>query len=275
VRTTIDPKLAAVECWTADPCGSVEGRPGTRDYAERLVAARAEYAPWMAPELDYDGSKGLAVLDIGSGQGIDLVGYARAGATATGLDLTPRHVELSRAHLGVLGFEGTVVEGDAEHMPFADESFDRVSSNGVLHHTPDIGAALREARRVLRPDGTARVILYNRRSFHYWLNQVAWRGIREGGLRREGSIGAVLSRGVEYSSVDARPLVRVYTPREARKLMVNAGFADVSTRVRHFRWVDIPYGSVAERSASLRASRVLDALGRAGGWYVLVQGRRP
>ena len=52
-----------------------------------------------------------------------------------------------------MDLEGTVIEGDAERLPFEDASFDRVSSNGVLHHTPDMSAALREIRRVLRPGG--------------------------------------------------------------------------------------------------------------------------
>src|SRR5947207_3392306 len=89
-------------------------------------------------------AKGLDVLDVGCGQGIDLAGYAMAGGRPTGVDLTPRHVELARAHPAAMGLEGEVVVGDAEALPFVDESFDRVSSNGVLHHTPDMPAALRE-----------------------------------------------------------------------------------------------------------------------------------
>ncbi len=130
------------------------GTPGTALLAEDLVAQRHAYAPWLAAELDYEGSTDLDVLDVGCGQGIDLIGYARAGAHVTGVDLTPRHAELARAHLAVLGLAGTVVEGDAENLPFAAETFDRVSSNGVLHHTPKIEVALQEIRRVLRPGRT-------------------------------------------------------------------------------------------------------------------------
>src|SRR4051794_26352106 len=148
-------KRANIEQWTADPCGEViaEGEPGTRSYFESLDAGREDYAPWMSDQLGYAGTRDLDVLDIGSGQGIDLVRYARAGAHVTGIDLTPRHCELARAHLQAMGLDGTVVNGDAERLPFQDASFDRVSSNGVLHHTPDMLAALREIRRVLRPGG--------------------------------------------------------------------------------------------------------------------------
>jgi ubiquinone/menaquinone biosynthesis C-methylase UbiE len=229
-----DHKQAAIEQWTADPCGSsvAEGEPGSRSYFEHLLQARQEYAPWMRDSLGYDDTTGLDVLDVGCGQGIDLYHYATAGARATGIDLTPRHCELARQHLAVMETEATVVNGDAENLPFDDASFDRVSSNGVLHHTPDMPAALRQIQRVLRPGGEARIIVYNRDSAHYWVNQVLYQGILRGGLIKERSMEGVLSRGVEFSSIGARPLVRVYSPKQARELMTAAGFVSVSTTVR-------------------------------------------
>jgi len=228
-----DAKRRAIEQWTADPIGAhhSEGTPGTLDYFERLLAASAEHAPWMHVALDIAGSAGLDVLDVGCGQGVDLAQYARVGAHPTGVDLTPRHVELANAHLLALGLEGRALEGDAERLPLPDESFDRVSSNGVLHHTPDLDAALREIHRVLRPGGEARVIVYNRNSFHYWLAQVLWLGLIRGWLVRERSMERVLSRGVEHSSIGARPLVRVYSPRAMRRRLRDAGFTHVSTEV--------------------------------------------
>jgi ubiquinone/menaquinone biosynthesis C-methylase UbiE len=278
MASNADYKQAAVEQWTADPCGSdrTDGEPGTRTYFERLLTMRAEYAPWMADSLGYESTTGLDVLDVGCGQGIDLANYALAGARATGVDLTPRHVELALAHLAALGLEGDAVQGDAESLPFGDASFDRASSNGVLHHTPDTPAALREIRRVLRPGGEARVIVYNRSSFHYWLNQVLIEGIGRGGLREEGSMEGVLSRGVEHSSVGARPLVRVYSPRQMRAELRAAGFDRVSTHVRHFLAEDtFVTGALEDRVKALRDPRVLDRIGRIGGWYVVACGRRP
>src|SRR6476661_6762957 len=96
---TENPKQAAIDQWTADPCAGVEGEQGTRPYFETVLAERSAYAPWIDEELDYAGTHGLRVLDVGSGQGIDVARYALAGAQATGVDLTPRHVELARRHL--------------------------------------------------------------------------------------------------------------------------------------------------------------------------------
>src|SRR5215212_3336779 len=96
-----DAKQAAIDQWTADPCGpEVSGEPGTREYFQALMAERHVYAPFMSE-----------VLDVGCGQGIDVVRYAMGGARVTGIDLTPRHAELARRHLAAMGLEGTIVDG--------------------------------------------------------------------------------------------------------------------------------------------------------------------
>jgi ubiquinone/menaquinone biosynthesis C-methylase UbiE len=270
-------KLAAIEQWTADPCGSseVDLEPGSAAYFDHLIRMRREYAPWMAEALGYAETAGLRVLDVGCGQGIDVACYAMAGAYASGVDLTPRHVELARAHTEALGLEADIVEADAERLPFDDQSFDRVSSNGVLHHTPDMPAALREIRRVLAPGGEARVIVYNRVSFHYWLQQFLLRGILLRGLLRERSMEGVLSSGVEYSSIGARPLVRVYSPRQVRRMLSEACFERVETHVRHFKPSDTFLTAMLEhRIKALRDPSVLDRIGRIGGWYVVGRGIR-
>jgi ubiquinone/menaquinone biosynthesis C-methylase UbiE len=66
---------------------------------------------------------------------------------------------------------------DGERLPFRTESFDVVYSNGVLHHTPDTAGAIREVHRVLRPGGTAKVMLYHRNSLNYWIEIVLRRGL--------------------------------------------------------------------------------------------------
>jgi hypothetical protein len=65
----MDAKQAAIEQWTADPCGahSVELAPGSRRYFQELRAARQDYAPWMAEALGYATAGGQRVLDVGCG----------------------------------------------------------------------------------------------------------------------------------------------------------------------------------------------------------------
>jgi len=269
-------KREAVRQWTADPCGPEITAPrGTGAAIEQLLVGRRAYAPWLAEMLDYESSAGLDVLDVGCGQGIDLVEFARAGARVTGVDLTPRHVELADRHVRSLGLTATVVQGDAERLPFADASFDLVSSNGVLHHTPDMPAALHEILRVLRPGGSVRIVVYNKRSFQYWLMQVAVRGILQRGLLEEGSMRGVLARYVEYTSVGARPLVRVHSPRRLRRLLADCGFADVRTSVRGFNAEETPISKwIAHNTRALDGANTRERLGRIAGWYVVGAGQR-
>lgn len=272
-----DLKQAAIDQWTADPCESpaATAEPGTAAYFEQVRRAREDYGPWMAEALDYRGAAGLKVLDVGCGQGIDLVGFAQAGAEVTGIDLTPRHVELANTHLDAVGLSGHIVRGDAESMPFPDGSFDRVSSNGVLHHTPNMEASLREIRRVLRPGGQARILVYNRSSVHYWVQQFLFEGVIRRALIEERGMEGVLSRGVERSSIGARPLVRVYSPRQLRRMLAEAGFRDVHSSVWHFKPSDsFLTEALASRFPRLADPATAEKIGRRAGWYVLGIGTR-
>jgi ubiquinone/menaquinone biosynthesis C-methylase UbiE len=275
MASATDHKQAAIQQWTIDPCESFvsTAEPGTRDYFEDLRRVRHETHSWMREALGYDETRGLRVLDVGCGQGIDVANYALAGARVTGVDLTPRHVELARAHVAAMQLEAEIVQGDAEALPFADASFDHISSNGVLHHTPDMPTALREIRRVLCPGGQATVIVYNRNSFHYWLNQFLLCGLLQRQLFAEGSMAGVLSANVERSRVGARPLVNVYTPRQMRRHMRLAGFIRVESSVAQFQPSDAFVTDILARRVSLLRRRgVLEAIGHVGGWYVIATG---
>jgi 2-polyprenyl-3-methyl-5-hydroxy-6-metoxy-1,4-benzoquinol methylase len=272
-------KEEAIKCWTVHPCGAGvagDGEPGSRAYFETLVHGRREYAPWMRDALGYEDArrKPLAVLDVGCGQGVDLYEFASRGAAVTGIDLTPRHVELARAHLAAMQLEATVVEGDIELMPFGDSSFDRVISNGVLHHTPDIDAALRECVRVARAQATVRIIVYNRNSLHYLLTQVLIHGVAQGELFSEGSMRRVLARRVEAGAREsnARPLVKVYSSRQVQHLLERVGLQDVRVFVRHYRAADSPL-TYAWRHRGLDP-RLLDWIGRVAGWYIIGVGTK-
>jgi hypothetical protein len=83
----------------------------------------------------------------------------------------------------------------------------------------------------------------------------------------------VLSSGVEYTHIGARPLVRVYSPAQTRQLMLQAHFRDVRVRVYHFTYRDTPLTAILGRFVgALRNPRFLDRVGRVGGWYVVARG---
>lgn len=158
--------------WQANPCGVkfADAEPGSRRFYE-LVEAHRYAKEWHIPAAaDFAGARGLKVLEIGCGLGTDGAQFAKAGADYTGVDLTEAAVELARQRFALFNLPGTFQTADAEHLDFADDSFDLVYSHGVLHHTPDTAGAIREVHRVLRPGGRAIVMLYHRNSYNYRVN---------------------------------------------------------------------------------------------------------
>jgi 2-polyprenyl-3-methyl-5-hydroxy-6-metoxy-1,4-benzoquinol methylase len=157
-------KQKAREQWSADPAGAAYGRDyefATREFFDAVEHHRyTEYAPWMPEVMGFNEFANARLLEVGCGMGTDLLQFARGGARVTGVDLTPRSIEITRKHFELYGQTGHFAITDGEELPFAAESFDVVYSNGVLHHTPDTRAAVGEIHRVLRPGGLARVMLY-------------------------------------------------------------------------------------------------------------------
>jgi arsenite methyltransferase len=104
---------------------------------------------------------GERVLDLGSGAGTDsLVAAQMVGPEGhvTGIDMTPEMVAKARAAAAAMGAENVeFVEGEVERLPFANESFDVIISNGVIDLVPDKDAVFFELDRVLRPGGRIQI----------------------------------------------------------------------------------------------------------------------
>src|SRR5262249_9880779 len=154
----------------------------------------------------FDKYAGKKLLEIGCGTGTDLLQFARGGAVVTGVDLTPRSIEIAQRRLEIYGQNGQFSQGDAENLEFADESFDVVYSFGVIHHTPDTERAVQEIHRVLKRGGKAIVMIYHRSSLYYWLGLMLKRGVLRGELCKY-SPAEIMSRYVEHSETGGKPLV--------------------------------------------------------------------
>lgn len=101
--------------------------------------------------------KGEAVLDIGSGAGVDaILAGMMVGpeGKVAGIEMVPEMLSKAKENLRMTDLKNvSFVEGSAEKIPFPDESFDAVISNGVLNLVIDKAGALEEALRVLKPNG--------------------------------------------------------------------------------------------------------------------------
>jgi len=263
-------KRRAREQWTGDPAGAVYGREhefGTREFFDAVERHRyTEYAPWMPEVMGFKEFAGARLLEVGCGMGTDLLQFERAGASVTGVDLTPRSIQISQQHFAVYGARGDFAISDAEHLPFADESFDVVYSNGVLHHTPDTAGAVREIHRVSRPGGLARVMLYHRGSLGYWGQVIIRHGILRGELLRGNSPVEIMGKYVEFNEGGGNPLVKVYSRGEARELF--SMFSEVKIQVEQLTRPELYFlGRIIPEVIFRRLARSI-------GWNVIISARK-
>jgi ubiquinone/menaquinone biosynthesis C-methylase UbiE len=103
-----------------------------------------------ASQVDLTGKKVLEV-SCGAGGGASYIVRTLGPASYTGLDLNPASIKLCRKTHNLPGLD--FVQGDAQNLPFPDESFDAVINVEASHQYPDMIGFLAEVARVLRPGG--------------------------------------------------------------------------------------------------------------------------
>lgn len=132
------------------------------DYA--TVAARIQ----LIAELLIDAADipaGSTVLDVATGSGNAAIAAARSQCAVTGVDYVGSLLERARARAAAEGLDVEFCEGDAESLPFADESFDAVVSVLGVMFTPDQERAASELLRVVRRAGTIALANWTPSSF--------------------------------------------------------------------------------------------------------------
>jgi SAM-dependent methyltransferase len=224
-----DPKQAVRDFWDDASCGEVyaTGDEISSQFAAQ-ASARYRLEPYLSPFARFEEGRGLDVLEIGVGMGADHLEWAKSSPRhLVGVDLTPRGVGWARRRLELSGFVPDVLVADAERLPFPDGSFELVYSWGVLHHTPDTRQAFQEVHRVLRPGGTARIMIYHTPSVVgglLWARYGLFRG-RPGRSMADIYATHLESPGTKaFSVAQAHELVRAFATAEIR---VQLSFGDL------------------------------------------------
>ena len=175
--TALDPKevakfeALAEEFW--DPAGPM--RPlhklnplriaYIRDHATRLLAPAG--AGGLRP------LEGLRLADIGCGAGLLSEPMARLGALVTGIDPSPRSIEIARAHGVLAGLAIDYRTTDVEALGEAGERFDVVLAMEVIEHTTDPDLFVCELADITRPGGLVVLSTLNRTARSWLLGIVA------------------------------------------------------------------------------------------------------
>jgi ubiquinone/menaquinone biosynthesis C-methylase UbiE len=216
----------------------------------------------MPEVMEFARHAGEQVLEIGGGMGTDLAQFATHGALVTDVDLSAGHLQLAEQNFRLRGLNGRFVHHDAESLPFDDNTFDLVYSNGVIHHTPNTARTVAEMFRVLKPGGRVIVMVYAENSLQYWRNLVWQGGLKHGDLAGR-SMADIMSRSVERTGNDARPLVKVYTKARLRNLF------------KAFTGIEIVQRQISPELVPRRLRRFLPMVERLAGWNLIIKAMKP
>ena len=241
-----DDKQAVHDFWERAACGEELYLHGVdrQGYVEQ-ARHRYELEPYIEQFAAFQSAQGQRVLEIGVGLGADHQRFAEAGAHLVGIDLTERAVAHARCRLELFGLSSRLEQGDAENLSFEDASFDLVYSWGVIHHSPNTPRAVAEIHRVLKPGGTARMMIY-----HTWslVGYMLWVRYALLGLRPWMSLADIYARYLES------PGTKAYSVAGARRLFAAFRTVEIQTQLTH--------GDLLESAAGQRHRGMFLALAR-------------
>ena len=215
-----DLKKSVKEFWNEKSCGEVYAQgDSAKARLETQAAERYMLEPHIFDFARFPEGQDKNVLEIGVGMGADHLEWAKSRPRSlTGIDLTGRAVEFTRQRLDYYSLYSDLKVADAENLPFPNNFFDIVYSYGVLHHSPDTARAVDEVHRVLKPGGTARIMIYHSPSivgYMLWLRY----GLLAGRPFR--SLREIYAQHLES------PGTKAFSRAEAEAMFTNFSSADI------------------------------------------------
>jgi ubiquinone/menaquinone biosynthesis C-methylase UbiE len=246
--------------------------------AKRIFGERAAHYVTSAPHADPQALARVialaapqpdwAALDIATGTGHTALALAPHVASVIGIDLTPEMLAEAEKLCAAQAVHNVSFQlADVHRLPFPEEAFDLITSRLAPHHFSDIGQALREMKRVLRPGGR---LVINDRS-----------------VPEDDFVDACMNELDRYHDESH---VRQYRPSQWRRLLIEAGFAVemIEPYTKHRPLTSLTEGVAEENVRKIQA--VLDHLTPAqreamnvkevngqphlNHWYLLISARK-
>jgi len=195
---------------------------------------QAQVAGKLRKALGHEPGRYGRALEIGAGTGYFTLNLLRAGVVgeAVATDISPGMLARLERSAEELGLSVETAACEASELPFEDDSFDLVYGHAILHHLPDLPAAFREFRRVLRPGG---VVAFCGEPSHYGDRLAAWpkRGASAVAPLWRALMGAAARAGGngnecnEEHDLERVVDVHAFTPAQLEGHALGAGFEQV------------------------------------------------
>jgi ubiquinone/menaquinone biosynthesis C-methylase UbiE len=210
-------------------------------YDSTWSSSTRQFIPPLLDAADVSGK--MSVLDVGCGPGYVSTAAAERDAIPTGLDFSQEMVAIAKKMFPHLEFR----EGDAQNLPFADASFDRVLANFALLHLADPERACAEACRVLKPGGKFGFTTWAAKKENIFIQLV------DNAIQLHADLDVDLPPGPPYYLYES--------PEEFRAALQRAGFdgASMVFKLHTIEW-NVPNARFifdAERNAGVRTAGLL------------------
>jgi ubiquinone/menaquinone biosynthesis C-methylase UbiE len=218
---------------------------GWQRVAEKYDATWASSTrQFIPPLLEAAGlAEKMSVLDVGCGPGYVSAAAGERGARPVGLDFSSEMVAIARQKFPANEFR----EGDAQNLPFADATFDRVVANFALLHLAEPERACAEACRVLKPGGRFAFTTWARKEENPFVQLV------DDAIQAHANLAVDLPPGPPYYLFEGE--------EEFRSALSRAGFdgASMTFKVHRIEWQVLDAGFVfeAELNAGVRTAGLL------------------
>jgi len=129
------------------------------------------YYPYLTDHVPVNSFANKKVLEIGLGYGTLSQKIAEAGADYLGMDIALGPVSMVKHRLKQMKLPGDAIQRSFLENRLPDESFDSIVAIGCFHHTGNVQGCIDETFRLLKPKGTAHLMVYNRYSHRRWVNE--------------------------------------------------------------------------------------------------------
>ena len=256
--------------WNSRPCNLKHSNKDKNsiEYYDEVMTKKFKVEPHIPSFCEFNKYKGKKILEIGSGLGTMAVNYALCGADITCVELSDKSLELCKQNFKVRNLKGTFYCGNAEELlnflP-SDVKYDMIFSFGVIHHSPHPDIIIQNMKKVLKPGGQLKLMVYNKFSFKLFAIY------KELNIWDFNDVNFQIAKRSE-AEINC-PITFTYTPNQASKLL-GSDFKISSIRKDHIFKYNIPHyinkKFVIDDAFKNMSNEEFKEMERELGWHLLI-----